>query len=118
MKRSLSLAVIALALTATISGVADEVVNVEESETVVRLYDQWRFQDADRMLAELEKTHPGEARTLYARGYERFLSGDYPAAWPSSKPPKRACRSKSCFSWPRARRRASRVIRNGARRTS
>ena len=80
MKRNMSLAVTALALTATIPGVADEVVDVEEAETVVSLYDQWRFQDADRMLAELEKTRPGEARTLYARGYERFLSGDYPAA--------------------------------------
>ena len=80
MKRSLSLVVTTLALTATIPGVADEVVDIEQAETVVRLYDQWRFSDADRLLAELEKTHPGEARTLYARGYERFLSGDYPAA--------------------------------------
>ena len=59
---------------------AEEVVNVEQAETVVRLYDQWRFQDADRKLAELAQTHPGEPHTLYAEGYERFLSGDYPAA--------------------------------------
>ena len=80
MKRSMSLVVAALALAAPVLGVTDEVVDVEAAETVVRLYDQWRFQDADRMLADLEKTHPGEARTLYAKGYERFLSGDYPAA--------------------------------------
>ena len=78
--RTLSLALALLTLAASIPGGAEEGVAVGDAETVGRLYDQWRFQDADRMLAELERTYPGEAHTLYARGYERFLSGDYLAA--------------------------------------
>jgi tetratricopeptide (TPR) repeat protein len=80
MNRTLSLAVAALALAAPVRSGAEEVVDVGDAEAVVRLYDEWRFQDADRMLRELGQTHPGEAHTLYAEGYERFLSGDYPAA--------------------------------------
>ncbi len=80
MNRSLALAVAGLALTVSVSRAAEEVVDVEQAQTVVRLYDQWRFQDADRKLAELAQAHPGEPHTLYAEGYERFLSGDYPAA--------------------------------------
>jgi len=45
------------------------------------------------MLAELEKTHPARRHSL-RQGYERFLSGDYPAAVAKLKPPKRACRSR------------------------
>src|ERR1700690_3950738 len=76
----ITLAVAALVLAAPVPTGAVQVVGVGDAETVVRLYDQWYFQDADRMLADLERTHPGEAHTLYARGYQRFLSGDYPAA--------------------------------------
>jgi tetratricopeptide (TPR) repeat protein len=75
-----AVAVTALALVVTVPSRAEEVVDIGEAETVVRLYDQWRFQDADQRLAELERTHPGEPHTLYAEGYARFLSGDYPAA--------------------------------------
>jgi len=80
MNRSLALAVAALVSTASVSRADEEVVDVEAAQTVVSLYDQWRFQDADRKLAELAQAHPGEPHTLYAEGYERFLSGDYPAA--------------------------------------
>jgi tetratricopeptide (TPR) repeat protein len=76
----ITLAVAALVLAAPVPTGAVQVVGVTDAETVVRLYDQWYFQDADRMLADLERTHPGEAHTLYAGGYQRFLSGDYPAA--------------------------------------
>jgi tetratricopeptide (TPR) repeat protein len=78
MKRGVAVA--ALAWIVTVPSRAEEVIDVGEAETVIKLYDTWRFQDADRMLAELEQTHPGEPHTLYAEGYERFLSGDYPAA--------------------------------------
>ena len=78
MKRSACLLVAALGLAAPVS--AQEVVDVTEAETVVKLYDTWRFQEADQRLAELARTHPGEPHTLYAEGYARFLSGDYPAA--------------------------------------
>jgi tetratricopeptide (TPR) repeat protein len=77
MKRWLWLAVLSLLPTA---GAAQEAFQAGTVETVIRLYDQWRFSEADRMLAELRRTHPGDAETLYAEGYERFLSGAYPAA--------------------------------------
>jgi len=80
MNRIVWLAGVALVLAAPCPGVAEEVVTAGDAETVVRLYDQWYFADADRMLADLERTHPGEAHTLFAEGYQHFLSGDYPAA--------------------------------------
>jgi tetratricopeptide (TPR) repeat protein len=74
-----ALALILLALGTAVSR-AEEVVDTSEAESVIRLYDTWRFQDADRLLAELKRTNPDEPHTLYVEGYERFLSGDYPAA--------------------------------------
>jgi Flp pilus assembly protein TadD len=51
-----------------------------ESASVEHLYSEWRFEDADRALATLVKTHPGEPGTLLAKGYERFMAGDFRAA--------------------------------------
>jgi tetratricopeptide (TPR) repeat protein len=51
-----------------------------ESASVERLYSEWRFEEADRMLAALVKAHPNEPGTLLAKGYERFLAGDFRAA--------------------------------------
>ena len=51
-----------------------------ESATVDRLYSEWRFGEADRALAALEKARPGEPGTLLAKGYERFMAGDFRAA--------------------------------------
>lgn len=51
-----------------------------ESATVERLYSEWRFAEADRALAALVKAHPAEPGTLLAKGYERFMAGDFPAA--------------------------------------
>lgn len=51
-----------------------------EWATVERLYSEWRFEEADRALAALLGTHPGEPGTLLAQGYERFLAGDFRAA--------------------------------------
>ena len=51
-----------------------------ESASVDRLYSEWRFSEADRALAALSKAHPGEPGTLLAKGYERFLAGDFRAA--------------------------------------
>ena len=51
-----------------------------ESPNVERLYSEWRFGEADRALASLAKTHPGEPGTLIAKGYERFFAGDFQAA--------------------------------------
>jgi hypothetical protein len=48
--------------------------------SVDRLYSEWRFSEADRALAALIKSHPGEPGTLLAKGYERFLAGDFRAA--------------------------------------
>ncbi len=48
--------------------------------TVERLYSEWRFDEADRALAALAETHPGEAGTLLAQGYQHFLEGDFRAA--------------------------------------
>jgi hypothetical protein len=51
-----------------------------ESASVERLYSEWRFGEADRALAALSKAHPGEPGTLLAKGYERFMAGDFRAA--------------------------------------
>lgn len=51
-----------------------------DSMTVERLYSEWRFAEADRALAALVKAHPGEPGTFLAKGYERFMAGDFPAA--------------------------------------
>jgi tetratricopeptide (TPR) repeat protein len=53
---------------------------VNEAPGVERLYAEWRFDEADRALALLSRAHPGEAGTLLAEGYERFLAGDFAAA--------------------------------------
>jgi tetratricopeptide (TPR) repeat protein len=51
-----------------------------EAMAVERLYSEWRFEEADRALAALVKAHPAEPGTLAAKGYERFLAGDFRAA--------------------------------------
>jgi tetratricopeptide (TPR) repeat protein len=51
-----------------------------ESTSVEHLYSEWRFGEADRALAALVKAHPAEPGTLLAKGYERFLAGDFRAA--------------------------------------
>jgi tetratricopeptide (TPR) repeat protein len=56
------------------------VLGASEAATVERLYSEWRFEEADRALAALVKSHPAEPASLAARGYERFLAGDFPAA--------------------------------------
>ncbi len=71
MKRLLCLALLAI---------SPAVRAASEPATVEHLYSEWRFGEADRALAALVKTHPGEPGTLVAKGYERFLAGDFPAA--------------------------------------
>ncbi|HEY5282905.1 MAG TPA: hypothetical protein VIM14_08960, partial [Polyangia bacterium] len=51
-----------------------------ESASVEHLYSEWRFSEADHALAALIKSHPGEPGTLLAKGYERFMAGDFRAA--------------------------------------
>ena len=51
-----------------------------ESASVEHLYSEWRFGEADRALAALVKAHPDEPGTLLAKGYERFMAGDFHAA--------------------------------------
>lgn len=51
-----------------------------EAASVERLYADWRFEEADRALAALAKSRPAEAGTFAAKGYERFLAGDFTAA--------------------------------------
>lgn len=53
---------------------------ISESASVERLYSEWRFTEADRALAALVKNRPGEPGTMLAKGYERFLAGDFRAA--------------------------------------
>jgi hypothetical protein len=67
------LALLALALAAPIPALAQA-----SAEMVIGLFDQWRFKEAEQTLAELKGT--GDPGALYAEGYERFLSGDYPTA--------------------------------------
>ena len=51
-----------------------------EPPSVERLYSEWRFDEADRALAALSKSHSGEPSVLAAKGYERFFAGDFRAA--------------------------------------
>lgn len=51
-----------------------------EPASVERLFSEWRFDEAERALAALRKSHPGEPALLVARGHERFFAGDYRAA--------------------------------------
>ena len=51
-----------------------------ESASVDHLYSEWRFGEADRALAALLKAHPDDPGTLLAKGYERFLAGDFRTA--------------------------------------
>jgi len=59
---------------------APSVVSASDSANVEHLYSEWRFGEADRALAALVKAHPGEPGTLLAKGYERFMAGDFRAA--------------------------------------
>jgi Flp pilus assembly protein TadD len=59
---------------------SSQAVAASESATVERLYSEWRFAEADRALAALSKAHPAEPGTLLAKGFERFMAGDFPAA--------------------------------------
>ena len=59
---------------------APSVFAASESASVEHLYSEWRFSEADRALAALIKSHPGEPGTLLAKGYERFMAGDFRAA--------------------------------------
>jgi poly(3-hydroxybutyrate) depolymerase len=43
-------------------------------------YDAWRFAEADRGLAALEKAAPTAPQVPYLQGYQRFLRGDYDGA--------------------------------------
>jgi tetratricopeptide (TPR) repeat protein len=52
----------------------------EEGRRVERLFDEWRFAEAEAALGALAKAKGGTAEVLYLQGYERFLAGDYPAA--------------------------------------
>jgi tetratricopeptide (TPR) repeat protein len=42
-----------------------------------KLLDEWRFGEARQAIAELARTAPEGANTLYLQGYLRFLEGDY-----------------------------------------
>ena len=59
---------------------AAPVLAASESASVEHLYSEWRFSEADRALAALIKAHPGDPGTLLAKGYERFMAGDFRAA--------------------------------------
>lgn len=52
----------------------------EEAKHVEALFDSWRFDEAGKALEALARTAPGTPEVLYLQGYERFLSGDYPAS--------------------------------------
>src|SRR5262249_19553979 len=45
-----------------------------------KLLDEWRFAEARGEIAGLVKMAPTAAPTLYVRGYQRFLEGDYDGA--------------------------------------
>jgi tetratricopeptide (TPR) repeat protein len=76
MKRALCLLVLLFAAPAR----AQHTVEVGNAEAVIELYNQWRFAEAERALDQLRQHYPGQPETLYAEGYERFLSGAYPQA--------------------------------------
>jgi tetratricopeptide (TPR) repeat protein len=61
-------------------GAPAEVEATEEGKRVERLLDEWRFTEGEAALAELARTRGGTVEVLYLEGYDRFLSGDYPAA--------------------------------------
>jgi tetratricopeptide (TPR) repeat protein len=69
-----------LALVVCLLGVVPSARASSESASVERLYSEWRFDEADRALSTLSKSHPGEPATLVAKGYERFFAGDFRAA--------------------------------------
>jgi tetratricopeptide (TPR) repeat protein len=52
----------------------------EEAKQIEELFDSWRFPEATASLETLARTAPSTPEVLYLQGYERFLSGDYPAA--------------------------------------
>ncbi len=52
----------------------------ERGKQVERLFDEWRFPEAEAALAELLRGGSVTAETLYLEGYARFLAGDYAAA--------------------------------------
>jgi tetratricopeptide (TPR) repeat protein len=52
----------------------------DESRRIEDLFDSWRFEEASAALSSQARSRPGSADVLYLEGYERFLSGDYPAA--------------------------------------
>jgi tetratricopeptide (TPR) repeat protein len=71
---------LALAVAAIITSPAHAASFAEDSKHIEELFDAWRFEEATRDLEALARRAPGTAEVLYWQGYERFLSGDYPAA--------------------------------------
>lgn len=47
---------------------------------IERLFDQWRFREAEAALRALGRDHAVSPAVSYLQGYARFLAGDYPAA--------------------------------------
>ncbi len=52
----------------------------DQGRAIEKLYDDWRFAEADRALHTLTLARPGNAEVLFLQAFERFLSGDYAAA--------------------------------------
>jgi tetratricopeptide (TPR) repeat protein len=74
MKRLLAVLILALLARPALAGQA------EEARRIEGLFDSWQFTEANTALEALARTAPATVEVLYLQGYERYLSGDYPAA--------------------------------------
>ncbi len=52
----------------------------EDGRKIEQLFDEWRFDEAGAALKVLAQARAGSPEVIYLQGYERYLSGDYPAA--------------------------------------
>ncbi len=59
---------------------AQELIQETDASVAVRLFEEWRFDEAERAMAEVQRTRPGDPDTRFLEGYERFLAGDFRAA--------------------------------------
>jgi len=68
---------LAFAFASTAAAAPDLAVEAHKAE---KLLDEWRFDEARPIVAEMVRAAPEDPRTLYVQGYQRFLEGDYEGA--------------------------------------
>lgn len=80
MRRSAAIVLAAVAALAAAPGVGRGRPSYGEYARAVRAIEEWRFEDARTLVAELEQAAPNDPETRFLAAQLAFLDGDYPRA--------------------------------------